>query len=351
MGYLEFQKQAADQLGNLSTNHIESIGKTLVEGIMNKERLSPKFEEAKKYLQEISADYAKETDMQLGNNTALTTTVVAGFVNKAFRPKLLAAGVIQPIYMDLKGNVSIKIPKGVAAASAAITNGAVTEDNDDYGSLTITPAWYGLRMTMDHELLQQANIDVIADKLEECGFAINKGVDSAIIAQIELASHKNDSTYDASGTNDNYVFSGAATDIDYADIMSAWAKSLGHDTEPDFMLVNPTNAGVIYNDTQIKAMAKLGTEMEGQIMRTITTILDMKMVISSQVTANRTFLVDSKLCGYFVDASPIMTFDGRIQNTLNKEILACKCYGVGIARPKAITSIADNTADPGTATY
>ena len=335
--------------GTVTNDGIKKLGSKLVEKIWSSKRVSKEMKPIRKYLHSIAK--TKTEALELGNNSALTTTMVAGFVEADFKPKLLATGVIRSLPFELRGHTALKIPKGVNLTASSITNGAVSADDQDYGSITITPAWYGLRTTIDHEVLQQGLIDVVKDKLGEMGDAIGKTADSLIVTAIEAASHKNDSTYDAAGTNGNYVFSGSTAVLSYSNIISAIGKIITQNAEADAILLNGTNYGVFLNDPQIKAMIKMTSEPAGTLFRKVIELLEMKVIYSSQITANRTFLVDSKKLGYFLDASPVMTFDGRLQNTLNFEVLAAKCFGVGIIRPKAIVSIADNTADPGAATY
>ena len=140
------------------TKNTEHLGKILVEGILNTK--SERFKAIREYLE------TRKEQLTLGNNAALTTTIVAGFVEKQLRPLLLAEGVIRRLPFTLKGATAIKVPKGVNLTAQAISDGAVQADDQDYGSLTITPGWVGLRTSFTHELLQQANIDVIALELD-----------------------------------------------------------------------------------------------------------------------------------------------------------------------------------------
>jgi hypothetical protein len=324
---------------------VHQIGQLLMERVREG---APVAERYSGFKEAILKKLSKEA-LTLGNNTALTTTAVASFVEKPLRPDLIAMGVIRTTTLDMKGHTALKIPKSTDVEASAVTNSAVTADDNDYSSTTITPALYGLRTTLNYEVLQQANIDVIADKFGDMGYALAKKADDLIMTEIELASHKNDSTYDASGTNNNYVFSGSATDIDYADLISCWSKAKANNAKPDFLILNPTNAGIFYNDTQIKAMIK--ASYDGKNIFPIETFLNMRIIVTSQCPDYRTFMVDSTKLGYFVEGGPVAVFDGRIDNTIATELLAVKYMGVGIINPKAVTSIADHQADPGTGTY
>ncbi len=335
--------------GNVTNEELLSFGHSFAEGLLKAERVSENLKPLKEYITSI-AD-SKTEALTLANNSAMTTTMLAGFIEEDFKPVLIATNSIKSVVMPLSGNTALKITKGVNLTASAFSNGAVSADDQDYGSLTITPAWYGVRTTIEHELLMQGAFDVIADKFREMGAAIGACWDSLIVTEVEKASHKNDTTYDSSGTNANYVFSGSTTDLSYANLLSAWGKSLGMRAKPDRILINPTNYALILNDTQIKSMMKMGDMPAGSVVELLQAFLNMKLVCSDQITANRTFMVDSTKLGYAVDASPIMSFDGRLQNTANFEAISVKCVGVGIVRYKAIVSIADNTADCGTGTY
>ena len=331
------------------TNEKQKIfGGNFVEHLWKADRVSENLKPLKEYVMSV-ADTHQEA-LTLANNSAMTTTMIANFIEEDYKPVLIATNSIKLAVMPMKGNTALKITKGVNLTASSVSNGAVSADDQDYGSITITPSWYGVRTTIEHELLQQGLFDVIADKFREMGAAIGKSFDSLIVTEVEKASHKNDTTYDASGTNANYVFSGSTTDISYANLLTAWGKLLGMDATPDTVLVNPTNFALIMNDTQIKSMMKMGDVPAGSVVEMLMSFLNMKIVCSSQITANRTFLIDSSKLGYAIDASPIMSFDGRLVGTVNYEAISVKAYGVGIVRYKAIVSIADNTVDPSTGT-
>jgi len=317
------------------TRNTEMLGQLMINEILNSQ--SERFKAIKEYLE------TRKEQLTLGNNTALTTTVVAGFVEKQLRPILLAEGVIRKIPFNLRGATGIKVPKGVNLTAQAISDGTVTADDQNYGSLTITPSWVGLRTSFTHELLQQANVDVIADKLEEMGVAIAKKVDSDILTEMKKAVTKGDSTY---GDNSNYVYMGSGTDISYTGLTNAISKAHSNDMDPNFILVNPTNEAKILQDSTMKTFIKFESAPVGTALPRINTLYGMKFLVSSQVPNNYTILGDTTRCGYFVDASPVQTWDGRIDNTIKFEVLAAKCYGVGIVRPKALVGIVDNTAEP-----
>jgi len=60
------------------------------------------------------------------------------------------------------------------------------------------------------------------------------------------------------------------------------------------------------------------------------------LMTTSQVTADKMLLVDSSRNAMFIDASPVETFDGRVSEAAQFEVLAVKGYGVKILQPDTV---------------
>lgn len=284
-----------------------------------------------------------QEDLKLADNTALYTTAVAGFIEKAFRPELVIGKYIKNLSLNLRGNNSIKIPKGVnLTASAVATDGTVTASDQDLGSLTITLGWIGVRTTIVHQLLQVANVDLIADKLEEIGWALGYKYDYDVFAEIVKAGTKDDATY---GDNSNYKYMGASTTISFAGLTEAFKIAGDLYAKPKTMFVNPTGWYNMVNETDIKAAIKWAMGPQGEIPTVQKLWGTTDLIVSPMVPANKMILSDQRL-GYVVDGGPVQTWDGRIDTKVAFEILGVKAYGVGIVRPTAVTVIHENGAEP-----
>ena len=100
---------------------VHQIGQLLMERVREG---APVAERYSGFKEAILKKLSKEA-LTLGNNTALTTTAVASFVEKPLRPDLIAMGVIRTTTLDMKGHTALKIPKSTDVEASAVTNSAV----------------------------------------------------------------------------------------------------------------------------------------------------------------------------------------------------------------------------------
>lgn len=286
----------------------------------------------------------QEAVLQLGNSTSLYTTAVAAMIEKALRPDLYGRDVIKTLPFDLTGHNSVEVPLGVNLTAQAIgDDGSVTADDQNYGGKTITIAWVGCQTSLTTQLLQTSLLPLIEDKLEEIGYAIARAVDSAIVAELVAAGTKDDATY---GDNNNYVYCGASTTVSYDKLIDGITTAEDLDAKPDVIITNPTSKGNILKDSDVKSVLAYGTTPDGRIIPSVTQIDGKLLLSSSQVTDDKIILVDSKRCGWFVEGTPLQTWDGRLQTTVNFEVIGAKAYGVGISRPEAVCVIHENADAP-----
>lgn len=329
-----------------SRDGIARLGKTFVERVFQEEMNSHWC--AEKYATAIDnmlskRGYARE-DLKKADNTALFTTVIASFIEKALRPNLIAEGVIKKASLNLNGADSLKIPKGEpVTANSVATDGTVTASEVDYGSLTITVGWIGALTTLVHQLLQVSAFDLVTDKFEEIGFAIAKKIDTDIIAEILKATTKDDSDY---GDNSNYYYLGSSTYIDYDKLVTGMTNFEANEGKPTHLIVHPTDKARILKDSDVATALTFGTTPSGEILPQVRTIFDMKLISTTQVTAGKMMMVQADKLGYYLDASPVETWDGRIPNKIAFEVIGAKCYGVGIPRPKYAYTIHQNADEP-----
>lgn len=327
------------------TKQVEMLGRKILEMAFSPEnqRANEKYRKVFEDLG-ITEDVVKEATLTPSNNTALFTTAVAGFIEKAFRPKLLAEQIIKTLPLELKGHDSIKVPKGQNLSAVAVAeDGTITFDDKNYGDLTISVGWVGTGTTISHQLLSMGVISLLEDKAEEIGFAIKKKVDSDILAEQIKAGTKNDATY---GDNSNYSYLGTGVYITYDTLVDAITNHEGLSAEPKAIICHPTDKARILKDSDIKSALAFGTTPSGTILPNVLELFDLKLLSTPQMTAGKIALVDTGRLGYYVDASPIQTWDGRKPSTIAFEIIGAKPYGVGITRPEAVYVIHENATEP-----
>jgi len=283
----------------------------------------------------VFADLAKE-DMTSDNNTALYTTVVADFVERALRPTLLAEGVIKRLRVNNRGASGIKVPVStLATASTLPDSGAVTFPNSvDYTSTTITFGWVYAAQKITMEIIEQANVDLIQDQLMELGDAIARKIDSDIISAIDTAI--------SVGTNGFNL--GAATTITYADLLNGIQQHNDLKAQPDTILTNWGTWENLMADTDVKSALGFNSVTAGTVFPMVQQIFGLRMLVSSQVGANNFYLVDTARTGYFVEVSDVKVFNDRSSGSLAQEVIAAKNYGVSIVQANSVFRIKENTA-------
>ena len=329
--------------GVSSTEGIEKLGKQILtvksERLKNMDFVSRKeMLETKKYFEDLGIDTSKE-DLTFDNNTALYTTAVADFVERKVRPLLVAANVIKSSRVNVKGTSAVKIPiSKLATAQALPDSGDVTHaDSLNYTNATVTLGWVYASQRITYELITQSNVDIIQDQLFELGDAISRKIDSDILAAFETATP-------VDGSNSNQIDLGASQDLTYDLLMDHVANAMDNSVLPDTIIVGPTVMAALMKDSSVKAALGYNSTEKGTIFPRVIDLFGMNLLVSTQVSAKTTFLVDSQRCGYFLEGSGVEVFDGRISGSTAQEVIAVKLYGVTIAQPEAVYRILDNTA-------
>lgn len=329
--------------GASSTETVEKLGKTILkvkaERMMKKDFVSRKeYMDTKNYLEELGIDTSKE-DLTFDNNTALYTTVVADFVERKVRPILVAEGVIKTSRVNARGASAVKIPiSKLVTATALPDSGAVTYASSvNYTNATVTLGWIHAAQKITYELITQSNIDIIQDQLYELGDAISRKIDSDILAAIETATPSDD-------TNSNYTALGGTTTITYDLLMTAIGDMMANNAIPSAVVVTPATFARLMKDSTVKTALGYNSVQQGTVFPMITNLFGLKVLVSTQASANTLYIVDSERCGYLLEGSGVEVFDGRVSGSVAQEVIAVKLYGVTIAQPEAVFRVMENTA-------
>jgi len=332
----------SDSYSGGNTEAVEKLGKFIVETTMERDNNGDFYsaDDMQRVKENVAAfPQALKEDLTSDNNGGLYTTVVADFVERALRPTLVAEGVIKRLRISNRGTSAIKIPVStLVTASALPDSGAVTYSSSaDYSSQTVTLGWVYAAQKITMELIEQANVDLIQDQFIELGDAIARKIDSDIIAAMSTATPSDDS-------NSNYTALGTSTDLAYASLVTGITDAFTNNAMVDTILVNTTNWGVLLKDTDVKTALGFNSTQPGTIYPQVINLFGMKLIMSNQVGANDTYLIDSKRTGYFVEASDVKVFNDRVSGSLAQEVIAAKNYGVTIVQPKSVFRLKDNTA-------
>ena len=327
------------------TRKTEMLGKALLEGI-NKNADNPFISDVRREKYAILREKVTCAKEVLADDASLYSTIVSQFIEEAYQPKLVTDGVIKTLNFQLdNGANSIKIPKDGSLSAQAITATGTFgsgEDTTAYGDTTITLAWNGAYTSIPYPLMRWSNVELMGHRLGQIGKAIANKVDDDVLTQMEKASTKDDATY---GDNSNYSYMGATTALTFDGLVNGLAVAEGNNVTPTDLILTPSNYGVVLKNDDVVTMLAYASN-QTDTAKPFQTLLGMKVHVSSQLTAKNTLLVDRLGCGYLAEGSGIETWDGRVDNTIQMQVVGAKNYGTSIVRPVAVTNVIDNTAEP-----
>lgn len=329
-----------------NASDVKNVGEAIAHGAQNPSRKSveKKYEDlakkAKAYTEGVKVELSDgsmvdgETAKEaFSDSTDLYSTLQADMIEQALEPQLLAQDAIRSMDFNLnQGFDSVQIPSGnQLTASTLSSDGTLSEDTTGYDSITVNIEWVGVRTTFSHQIVEKAAVDLLAFRMEQAGRAIARKVDSDILNEIEKAGTKGDADY---GDNDNYVYTGGS-DAAYSDVIDAIQTGIENDAMLDMAIASPDVWGALHKDADVKDVLAFTATAEGDFSM-VQNFGPLRLMTNSQVTADKALLVDSDRTAMFVDASPVETFDGRVSEAAQFEILAVKGYGVGILQPDSV---------------
>jgi HK97 family phage major capsid protein len=331
---MQLQRQS---FSNRERETVKQIGETIVEGAKEpaqRESVKTKYED----LVEKAEDYKSEE--AFADDTDLYSTLQADMIEEALEPQLLAQDAIRSMDFNLgQGFDSIQIPSGNQLSAVDLnSDGTLSEDTTSYDSITVSIGWVGVRTTFSHQIVEKAAVDLLAFRLEQAGRAIARRVDSDILEQIEKAGTKGDAEY---GDNSNYVYTGGS-DATYDNVIDAIQTGIENQAMLDMAIAAPDVWGALHKDADVKDVLAFTATAEGDFSM-VQNFGPLRLMTSSQVTADKALLVDSDRTAMFVDASPVETFDGRVNEAAQFEILAVKGYGVKILQPKSVVVLHESS--------
>lgn len=338
-------------------NQVSTIGEKIVEGAREpnqRESVKKKYENLVKKREAIENRETVEINGEefdgeaysevFEDDSDLYSTLQADMIEEALEPQLLAQDVIRSLDFNLgQGYDSIQIPTGNQLSAVTVNDdGTLDEDDTDYDSVTVDIDWIGVRTTFSGKIVNKAAVDLLAFRLEQAGRAIARRVDSDILDEMEKAGTKDDSDY---GDNDNYVYTGAGENVEYGDVIDAIRKGIENDAMLDTALASPSVWGELHKDADVKQVLAFTATAEGDFSM-IQNFGPLRLMATPQVSEDKAVLVDSDRAAMFVDASPVETFDGRVGETYQFEILAVKAYGVAILQEETVVVIHQDEDEP-----
>lgn len=275
----------------------------------------------------------KEVVNSTGDDSDLYSTFMATFIDQAFEPQLVASNVINTVNLGLNGYDSIKIPKDSRLSAIQISDDGTfaSEADSGFDSVTATAAWYGAYTLIPQQLVEKSAVDLLAHRFGQLGRALARKVDEDIFAELEKATTAGDGDY---GDNDNYV----EGDPTFDNVIEAIKTSVGLYARPTDIVMDEGFWAKLHKTSDMKSALAYGTTSDGQIAL-VSVFGNLRIHVSPLVETDTAYVIDRNRLGYFVDAVPMMTFDGRVDKTIQNEVMAVKAWDVVISQPEAVVAI------------
>ena len=195
---------------------------------------------------------------------------------------------------DIKGS-SIDVPLNTADSINVmeIAEGAeFPKQQAAASSFNLKPVKYGMDIGITKEMIEDGLFGMVEWNIDQAGYAMAKKLDSLIWAQVEAGDTAASNTVSAS------------TRVTIADLSEAVKNLRANDYNPDYLIVSPAVEDDLHNIDTFHEVDKLGTRevfQTGHIGR----IMGMTVLVSSQVTANYAYVIDSRHAIVLAEKRPV----------------------------------------------
>jgi len=204
---------------------------------------------------------------------------------------------------DIKGS-SIDVPLNTkdAVQVSEIAEGAeFPKQKPAATSVNLKPVKYGMDIGITKEMIEDSLFTMVEWSLDQAGYAMAKKLDSLLWAQVEAGDSAAGNTVPAS------------TRVTLADISEGVKNLRSNDYNPDYLIVSPAVEDDLHNIDTFHEVDKLGSR---EVFETghIGRIMGMTVLVSSQVTENYAYILDSKHALMLAEKRPITIEQYKVEN-------------------------------------
>ncbi len=319
---------------------IEGAGKLIVKDMLAK---GVNVESLKEGLR-LSESFRTREDITTSNASALYVTALASVIRAAVEPNMVGLELLQ-LNTDLMnggGKGSIQLPKEQRVTAAEIgEGGSVSYTGVGYTSITVTPTPKVAASRISWLMVKRGMVSMITAEAARLGKALARKVDSDIISGIEAVC--------TSGNSNRLATGGSATRVSYNDLITARSYVEGYDVggfKATHVVIHPDDYAALMKDTDFKNAlwrAPIVTGTGGTASVAVFPQAEFfgpqKIIQTAQVTSGTTLFTDSTELGTFVQETDVEVVDGRINGTIDTEVIAVQSYGIGIQNVRAASSV------------
>lgn len=333
---------SARQMGFMQMGHsvTERAGKLLVSDMLKK---GVSVEALKEDLR-LREGFRTTEDITTGNSSALYVTALASVIRAAVEPNMVGMELLQlnTDLMDGGGKGAIQLPKENRITAAEVGEGGqVSYTGVGYDSIVVQPTKKIAASKITWEMVKRGMVSLITAEAARAGKALARKVDSDIIKGIEAI---------VTAANGNRVATGGATTrASYNDLVDARALIEGFEVggfQATHIIAHADDYAALSKDTDFKealfrvnTISGTGGQARAGIFPIIEYFGEQKIVRTAQVSSGTVLFVDSTELGTFVQESDVEVVDGRINGSVDTEIIALMSYGIGIQNIRAASGV------------
>ena len=292
----------------------------------------------------LKESFRAREDVNTSNSSGLYITGLASVIRAAVEPNMVGLELLQ-LNTDLMnggGKGAIQLPKEQRITAAEVgEGGTVSYTGVGYTSITVTPTKKIASSKITWEMVKRGMISLITAEAARCGKALARKVDSDIISGIEAVCTAGNSNRKATG--------GASTRVSYNNLIDARAYIEGFEVggfHATHLILHPDDYAALCKDTDFKnalyrapIIAGAGVDASAGIFPVIEFFGDAKVIRTAQITTGTSVFVDSTELGTFVQESDVEVVDGRINGSVDTEVIALMSYGIGVQNVRAAASV------------
>ena len=276
----------------------------------------------------------------------VTTTTASGAYTTLLSDAIFTSGVrnidnilrLVDISEELKtaGTGAIQVPIEQNAIAVRISEGsAVTYYNEGITSVTATPEKRVAATKITWEMIHRGMAGFAQRIMNQAAVAVERKLGQDIVNGLSL------------GANAANTVTGGVT---YGNVITAQARvnaatdsnGVAYDFHADKFVVTPTSYATLRQDTDYKAHVGYAVVVPSgdlRIDRPVPMFHEMEVVETSLFTNALAMVLDSKRAGILVKESDLEFEEGRINGSLDSEIIAVMSYVLIVAHSYAIANI------------
>lgn len=204
---------------------------------------------------------------------------------------------------------------------------AIPIDAESYTKATITPAKFANRIIISQEIKEDANWDVMKKQLRQAGREAGVKEDSLIFTSFDNATY-------GFPSESNHDVSSAGAELAIADIVSAMYYVESEDYHPNVLAMNPEQVKELRQIDSFVEADKVGgriTFEKGFVGK----IFGMESVITSSITAGKSYVIDTREAGVLVVKRPLTMKSFEIPERDALGVAVSFRAAARVVRPKA----------------